>query len=187
MKVLVVLDHPRRDSLCGAILDQFVLGLSEKGHVSEIADLYRGGFDPRMTSDDEPDWNDAKKIYSKVVLDEQARISRNDAIAFVFPIWWWSFPAMTKGWIDRVWNNGWAYGAKKLPHQKALLIGVGSGSEEGYNKRGYAEAMRAQMQQGILNYCGIADTKFQILYGALDSAETRQSLLALSHELGREF
>ena len=51
----------------------------------------------------------------------------------------------------------------------------------------YAEAMRVQTQQGILDYCGIADAKIQILYGALDSAETRQSLLALSHKLGREF
>jgi hypothetical protein len=45
-------------------------------------------------------------------------------MVFVFPVWWWSMPAMLKGWIDRVWNNGWAYGARKLPHRRALLIGT---------------------------------------------------------------
>ena len=48
---------------------------------------------------------------------------RNDALAFVFPVWWWSLPATTKGWIDRVWSNGWAYGSRKLPHRSALSHG----------------------------------------------------------------
>ena len=34
-------------------------------------------------------------------LCQQARIERADALAFVFPVWWWSFPAVLKGWIDR--------------------------------------------------------------------------------------
>lgn len=69
------------------------------------------------------------------VLAEQARIARNEALAFVFPVWWWSFPATTKGWIDRVWSNGWAYGGRFLPQRKALLIGTASGDQEGYRKR----------------------------------------------------
>ena len=114
MNILVVFDHPRRDSFCGAVLDSFTAGLVRAGHRPEIADLRTEGFDPRLPVDDEPDWDDGDKVYSAAVLAEQARISRNDAIAFVFPVWWWSFPATTKGWIDRVWNNGWAYGGRKL-------------------------------------------------------------------------
>jgi len=126
LKILVVFDHPRRDSFCGAVLDAFAAGLAVAGHQPEIADLYREGFDPRMPHADEPDWDDPAKRYSDAVLAEQARMTRNEALAFVFPVWWWSVPAMTKGWIDRVWNNGWAYGAAKLPHAGALLIGTGS-------------------------------------------------------------
>ncbi len=103
------------------------------------------GFDPRLPVADEPDWDSGHAVYSAEVLKEQQRITRNDALAFVFPVWWWSFPATTKGWIDRVWNNGWAYGDRKLPHKKALLIGTASGDEAGYPKRTYDGAMRTQL------------------------------------------
>jgi putative NADPH-quinone reductase len=42
------------------------------------------------------------------VLAEQARIDRADALVLVFPIYWWSLPGLLKGWIDRVFVNGWA-------------------------------------------------------------------------------
>jgi len=55
-----------------------------------------------------------------------ARIERNDAIAMFFPVWWWSMPATLKGWIDRVWNHGWAYGWNgidtRIPLDKALMV-----------------------------------------------------------------
>jgi NAD(P)H dehydrogenase (quinone) len=156
MKVLVVFDHPRRDSFCGAVLDRFVAGLGEAGHVSEIADLRREGFDPRLPPEDEPDWM-GTKVYSPAVLAEQARIARNEAVAFVFPIWWWSVPATTKGWIDRVWNDGWAYGSAKLSLKKGRMIGLSAGSPESYAKRGYDSAMQTQLVTGVLQYCGIAD------------------------------
>lgn len=187
MKVLVVFDHPRRQSFCGEVLEKFAGGLRDVGHVPEIADLRAENFDPRLPIADEPDWDDDNKIYSAEVLREQERIARNDALAFVFPIWWWSFPATTKGWIDRVWNNGWAYGARKLPHQKALLIGTASGDEAGYLKRRYDEAMRIQLITGIMHYCGIADARLEFFYDVMQSAEHRAKLLAHAEELGRGF
>lgn len=187
MKVLVVFDHPRRESFCGAVLDQFAAGLTAAGHVPEIADLRREGFDPRLPVADEPDWKDGRKVYSAEALREQARIARNDALAFVFPIWWWSFPATTKGWIDRVWNNGWAYGDRKLPHQKALLIGTAAGDEAGYKKRGYDDAMRTQLVTGIMNYCGIAEASLEFLFDATENPAAHAPLLARARELGAAF
>ena len=128
MNILIVFDHPRCDSsFCGASARPSAGGGSpQRATALEVADLRAEGFDPRLPVADEPDWDNPDKVYSAEVLREQERISRNDALAFVFPVWWWSFPAATKGWIDRVWNNGWAYGARTLPHQKALLIGAAS-------------------------------------------------------------
>ncbi|MFN4140430.1 NAD(P)H oxidoreductase [Aestuariivirga sp.] len=187
MKILVVFDHPRRESFCGSVLDSFLAGLAEAGHAAEIADLRAEGFDPRLPLADEPDWDDDDKIYSTTVLAEQARIARSEALAFVFPVWWWSFPATTKGWIDRVWNNGWAYGARKLPHQSALLIGTASATAESYRKRGYDEAMRVQLCVGVMNYCGIARSQLEILYDVMEGESTRTALLARSHELGATY
>jgi len=187
VKILVVFSHPRRQSFCGAVLDSFVAGLEEAGHGREIADLHREGFDPRMPEADEPDWNDPGKRYSDAVLAEQARIARNEAMVLVFPVWWWSLPAMLKGWIDRVWNNGWAYGARKLPHRRALLIGTASGSAAGYKRDRYDEAMQAQLIVGTMNYCGIADARLKLYFDITDSAESRADCLASARALGAGF
>lgn len=187
MNVLIVFDHPRRDSFCGAILDQFVAGLHEAGHQAEIADLRAEGFDPRLDPVDEPDWDDPRKIYSPAVLSEQDRIARADALAFVFPVWWWSVPAATKGWIDRVWNNGWAYGDHKLDHAKALFVGVAASSAEQYSKRGYDTAMRTQLVTGVAQYCGIEDSALELLHDALGTDSVRLSLLSRARDLGRSF
>jgi NAD(P)H dehydrogenase (quinone) len=187
LKVLVVFSHPRRDSFCGAALDNFTAGLAEAGHVFEIADLHAEKFDPVMPLADEPDWNDDNKRYSDDVLREQARIARHDGLAFVFPVWWWSMPAMLKGWIDRVWNNGWAYGSRKLPHRRALLLATAVGTEESYRTREYDKAMRIQLIVGTMNFCGIADARLHLLCDVLSGPEPRRRLLAEAKDLGRQF
>jgi NAD(P)H dehydrogenase (quinone) len=187
VRVLVVFDHPRRGSFCGAVLDSLIEGLAAAGHAPEIADLRAESFDPRLPPDDEPDWNDADKVYSDAVLAEQARITRNGALAFVFPVWWWSLPATTKGWIDRVWNNGWAYGARTLKHRKALLLATAAGSTESYAKRGYDQAMRVQILTGIMEYCGIPESELHLLFDALDDREARARHLAKARQLGETY
>ena len=106
MNVLMVLAHPRRNSLTAQAAEAFASAASAQGHKFEWADLIAEGFDPVLHEADEPDWNDPGKIYSEEVRREMARIERNDATVMVFPVWWWSMPALLKGWIDRVWNNG---------------------------------------------------------------------------------
>jgi NAD(P)H dehydrogenase (quinone) len=111
-------------------------------------------------------------------------VARNDALAFVFPVWWWSFPATTKGWIDRVWNNGWAYGDRKLPHRAALLIGSALAGAEAYAKRGYDEAMRVQLVTGIMDYCGIPRAELKLLYDVGAGGALRGAHLADVRQLG---
>lgn len=187
MKVLIVFDHPRRDGFCGAVLDSFVAGLHAAGHQSEIADLRAEGFDRRLDPADEPDWDNPRKAYSPAVLAEQARIARHEALAFVFPVWWWSVPAVTKGWIDRVWNNGWAYGDRKLAHRKALFLGVAASDAGQYAKRGYDSAMHTQLVTGIARYCGIDDAALELLHGALEAEGDRLAALERAKDLGRSF
>ena len=108
MHVLAVFAHPRRESLTGALLDRFLAGLQAGGEQTvEIADLYREGFDCRFQAADYAQFEGAPM--PEIVRAEQARVDRADALVFVFPVWWWSFPAVLKGWIDRVFSEGWAY------------------------------------------------------------------------------
>ena len=166
MNVLIVFDHPRRNSLSGAVLGQFAEGLEEAGHTTEIADLHSEKFDPRMPHTDEPDLSGGTTTYSEAVQREQARVERNDAVAFIFPVWWWSVPAMTKGWIDRVWNSDWAYGKKKLTLDRALLVGLAATGAASFQKRGYTSAMETQLLVGVMNFCGIKNARLELLHDA---------------------
>ena len=107
MHLLAVFCHPRRRSFTGALLDSFASGVREAGHEVELADLYSEGFDPSFRVEDYAQFQ--SELMPREILAEQRRVDRADALAFVFPVWWWSFPAMLKGWIDRVWSEGWAY------------------------------------------------------------------------------
>jgi len=187
MKTLLVVAHPRQSSLTWAVADVFGAAIVARGYAVERANLVQEGFDPTLHPPDEPDWGDPVKTYSAVVQAEMRRIERNAATVLVFPVWWWSMPAILKGWIDRVWNNGWAYGGRKLPHRQALMIGTAAGSAEGYRRRGYDEAMLTQLVVGVMNYCGIDDAELRLLYEVTENPERRAEHLLAARAFGRDF
>lgn len=95
------------------------------------------------------------------MLAEQGRIDRADTLVLVYPIYWWSMPALLKGWIDRVFSNGWAFDfsldqpfIKKLQHLQVHLVAVGGADADTFLRHGYGKAMTAQIDHGIFDYCG---------------------------------
>jgi NAD(P)H dehydrogenase (quinone) len=187
MKILLVLCHPRADSFTAAIADTFAKHAIASGHEVERADLYREGFDPVMRENDEPSWDNLDKIYSDEVLAEMARIERNEAIVMVCPIWWWSFPAMLKGWVDRVWNLGFAYGPSKLSLQKGMLIGTCASNAERFARHGTDTAIQTQLGSGIMGYCGIDEYCVELFHDAVLDNNTREGLLLRAGVLGDRF
>ncbi|HNB27576.1 MAG TPA: NAD(P)H oxidoreductase [Alphaproteobacteria bacterium] len=187
MKVLLVLAHPRRTSLSGHAADAFAAAAAANGHEIEWADLASEGFDPVLREADEPDWDDSGKVYSEEVRREMRRIERNEATVMIFPVWWWSMPALLKGWIDRVWNNGWAYGARNFPQRRVWMIGIAGATAEAFAKRGYDTAIRTQLDVGILDYCGIAERRLELLYGSIEGAPYPAEILKQARALGEEF
>ncbi len=186
MRVLIILDHPRQNSLTHQVAAAFAAGLADGGHTSETLDLHAAGFDPRMTPDDEPDWNDENKRYSYVVHTEIARIKRADALAFVFPIWWWGLPAMTKGYIDRTFARGFAYGGDaKLSLRKIQWLALGAADEATFAKRGYLDAMKTQLAVGIADYCGVPDSRIEMFYASLDGEEAVRTHLERARAIGQ--
>lgn len=162
MHALIVASHPDSASLTHAIAAQVAQGITESNtqHSFEIADLASEGFDPRFTQADTALLL-KKAEPSSDVAAEHARIDRADALVLVYPIYWWSFPGLLKGWIDRVFTNGWAYDenpdgkvVKKLRHLQVHLIAIGGADMRTYARHGYFGAMKTQIDHGIFNYCG---------------------------------
>ncbi|NRG31497.1 NAD(P)H oxidoreductase [Niallia circulans] len=178
MKILVVVAHPRSDSLTASMSKRFIEGLTEAGHEYEIADLYAEGFNPILHTRDEPDWNNPNKTYSNEVLCEMERISASDALVFIFPIWWYSMPAIMKGYIDRVWNYGFAYGPSKLPVQKIRWIALVGEDQSKFEKRNYHLMVQQHLNVGLSGYSGVgvSDSKVHFMYNTLEdfSDESQQ-------------
>ncbi|SDW25002.1 NAD(P)H oxidoreductase [Paenibacillus sp. PDC88] len=188
MKVLTVVSHPRVDSLTFSVAHKFTQGLIDGGHETEVLDLHRSGFNPVLGEADEPDWSSDHKVYSPEVETEMERMKNHDALAYIFPVWWYSLPAMLKGYIDRVWNNGFAYGSNKLHHKQVLWLGLAADSKEGMEKRQYEKMMNQQLNIAIAGYCGILNSRVEILYNTLDSnSETQERLLTQAYHLGLNY
>jgi NAD(P)H dehydrogenase (quinone) len=191
VQVLAVFAHPVRDSFTGALLDAFLAGLDEAGHKAEIADLYREDFEPRFQPEDFAQFKGG--AMADAVRREQARVDRADGLAFVFPVWWWSFPAILKGWIDRVMSQGWAYDFSparsrgRLADRPVLLLGSAGSRGATYRKYRYDDAMTTQIDVGILGYCGLRNVSTRILYDVNEDPAILAAHLAEARRCGREF
>ena len=192
MHVLTIFAHPRRDSFTGAVLESLLDGFhAVEGHTIEIADLYGEDFESRFQPADYAQFRG--ETMPAEVRREQARFDRCDAVAFVFPVWWWSFPAVLKGWIDRVFSEGWAYNFEpglsrgRLKDRPTLVLGVAGSRESTYRKYRYDEAMRVQIDVGILGYCGLRDVETHVLFDVEQSGDNRSRYLSEAREIGRRF
>lgn len=108
MKCLVVVAHPLKDSLCHYLAEQTIEHLGSKGYQITLLDLYQSSFAPVLTLEErgsyyQPSFDNA------LVEQEIAQLKQAESLVLVFPTWWFGFPAILKGWFDRVWAPGHAY------------------------------------------------------------------------------
>ena len=156
---------------------------------ADIADLAAEGFDPRITAADIAVNIKAGQPPADV-LAEQQRLARTDALVLVYPVYWWSFPALLKGWIERVFTQGWAYEehadgtlVKKLGHLPVHLVALGGATLRTYARHGYFGAMRTQIEHGIFDYCGAPVASSTLLLASDDGYP--DSALASARGIGR--
>lgn len=190
MHALIVVDHDDPRSLTHELAQQIAKGLSESdpSNTFEIADLHAEEFDPRFGV---ADWavHHRESAPPADVLAEQARIDRADALVLVYPVFWWSMPAMLKGWIDRVFSNGWAFDfdgdstLKKLGQLRVHLVALGGADARTYERHGYDTAMKAQIDHGIFDYCGATVAGSTLLLESESSDPAVQ--LQAARELGQ--
>lgn len=108
MQIQVVCCHPLVESYDHALFRTIVSTLEQNGHRVVATDLYREGFEPAMTVEE-------RRTYMGNDYDDSAVaayveiLKKVDGLILCFPHWWFSMPAMIKGWVDRVWGPGTAF------------------------------------------------------------------------------
>ncbi len=178
MHILVVTAHPQPTSLTQSVAHAMAEELQSAGHEIERADLAAENFNPVFSGADHAAFARGAAV-PRDVLAEQARLDRADALVIVYPIYWWSMPAILKGWIDRVFIAGWAFDEgedgridKKLQRLKTHLIAIGGADQRTYARRGYFGAMRLQIDQGIFDFCGapVLTSELLVADGVIDAS-----------------
>ncbi|KWR77786.1 NAD(P)H-dependent oxidoreductase [Cupriavidus sp. IDO] len=173
----IVYAHFEQKSFVGAMRDTVVAGLREQGWKVTCSDLYAQRFNPVAHPDDfverrNPDY----LVYSL----EQRHAVEHEALApdiaaevesvkdagllvFVFPVFWFSVPAILKGWIDRVFLSGVFYGGRRvydrggMVGKRALVVTSLGGRSHMFGEgaiHGEIGTMLRHLLQGSLAYVG---------------------------------
>lgn len=105
MRLLVIHAHPVPESFNSVLCRTVVETATQKGHVVRLLDLYAEGFDPVMGTEERLRYHDDGPP-DPVVAQHISLLKWAEGLIFVYPTWWYSQPAMLKGWMDRVWRPG---------------------------------------------------------------------------------
>ncbi len=134
------------------------------------------------------------------VRAQQALVAEADGLIFVAPVYWMGFPAILKGWFERVFAYGFAYTLTPegwqgdlegrvplLSQQKALILTPTFFTEEEYDK-GWREAMDTVISSWGLKMAGVKEARHTYFYAVIAASdEERRAYLDEAYRLGKEF
>ncbi|MGL5387908.1 MAG: NAD(P)H-dependent oxidoreductase [Serratia sp. (in: enterobacteria)] len=185
MNILLVYAHPEALSLNGSLKNFAVKHLEDAGHQVQVSDLYAMKWKAALDGNDRTDRDSAARFNpakdSRIALEqgtqsadiarEQEKLLWADTVILQFPLWWFSMPAILKGWVERVYAYGFAYGVGEhsdkhwgdrygegtLAGKRAMLLVTTGGWEPHYSPRGIngpIEDILFPIHHGILFYPG---------------------------------
>lgn len=182
MKCLVIYSHPNEKSFNFAVKEEVVKQLQENKHEVEVRDLYAINFNPALSLKDFSILGEGN--IPKDIEIEQNFITWADAIIVIHPTWWNSFPAMLKGYIDKVLLPGFAYKygdsgvVPLLTGKKGLIFRTLGGDEKLNLEDGRKKAYETTSNYGTLGFCGINILNIENFWSApfVDDAKRKEYL-----------
>jgi len=160
MNRLIIIAHPRADSFNYIIKDTLIQEFVRRGDKVKVRDLYEMEFKP-ILGIDEIMYTKENKICPDIAV-EQSYIEWADELTFIYPLWWNAFPAILKGYIDRVFTNGFAFritpnGPEGMLKNKTVRLITSAGmSESSLRKSGVYEGLKITQDRGVFEFCGMA-------------------------------
>lgn len=158
-KVLVVYCHPNPKSYTHAVLAAAEAGLRGGRATIERIDLHAERFDPVLLVDETRRRRDLDKVEDTRRYREL--VAWCDVMLLVYPVWWGGFPAMLKGFVDRVFVSGLAYSFAGQPKDAVFPEGLMRGKEAHFFYTLDSPAIVAWLDPGwwsnyftVFKYCG---------------------------------
>ncbi|XP_037685022.1 ribosyldihydronicotinamide dehydrogenase [quinone]-like isoform X1 [Choloepus didactylus] len=204
-KVLIVYAHQEPWSFNGSLKNVAVEELTRQGCQVTVSDLYAMDFEPRATRRDITGALSYPKRFSYAVeayeacrkgslardiMDEQRKVQEADLVIFQFPLYWFSVPAILKGWMDRVLCQGFCpidlpkcYESGFIKDKLSLLSLTTGGTAEMYSKTGVSGDFRYflwPLQHGALHFCGFKVLSDQISFAPESASEEERKKMVAS-------
>jgi NAD(P)H dehydrogenase (quinone) len=194
MNILIIYAHPSKKSYTFQVLEQLLHALEKEDHSVVLSDLYAMNFLSDMTEReyDREGFGNLELPVSDDVKTEHEKIEQADCIIFLYPVWWSDCPAKLKGWFDRVYSVGYAYGydSNGLRIQKMKMIKSGhvictaGHPNEFLIETGITESMKTIMINDRLGK-RFEHSEMTILGGTLDIESVRQKHSDIIVEIAR--
>ena len=195
MNVLIVYAHPSKRSFTYKVFEEIKKGLQDFGHEIEVSDLYEMDFRPDMSEEEYNREGFAEFTLSipEDIKREQEKIEKSSCIIFVYPVWWSDCPAKLKGWFDRVYTVGYAYGNDEMSQNErkmktieyGLVVCTAGHPNDFLVKIGISESMRNVMMDDRLGK-RFNRKEMIILGGTLNIEEVREQHLKMAYDIGKE-
>ncbi len=194
MRHLVIVAHPSAKSFNHAVVEAYMSALIERKHRVECRDLYAANFNPVLSARDLAAIGHRKG--SKDIREEQAAIRRADVITLVAPLWWSGFPAMLKGYLDRVFCAGFAYVIKQgdylpgLRGKKGVIITTSGADKEELRSSGRLRTFKTIYDEGLMQFCGVEMVQHLYLCGidpTMTKVEGEKRLVEVRRFVDRTF
>lgn len=202
MHVLIVHAHENSSSFSSALKDRAVTELEQAGHSVTVSDLYAMNFNPvggrhdfsRLSGADHYKYQMEQlhacehRTFEPGLQEEMEKLAAADVVNFNFPLWWFSVPAILKGWVDRVFAMGFAYGGKTgiydegaFPDKKAFVTVTTGGPAQFYEPggpNGDINNILFNINHGIFYFTGMQVLPPFVVFGAsrLSDGDRRQKL-----------
>lgn len=202
MRFLFVHAHHEPTSFCSALVQVGAEALRAEGHEVEVSDLYAMGFDPvsdrrnfstvrdslRLKQQAEEEYASAHDGFVPELAAEMDKLARADVLVLSFPLWWLGMPAILKGWVDRVFALGRAYGGGRYYDRGvfagkramcAITVGGSSAAYSEFGLYGPLEATLYPIHHGILAFTGFSVVEPFVVHGParLREEDRQQRLL----------
>ncbi|MFZ6014719.1 MAG: NAD(P)H-dependent oxidoreductase [Bacteroidota bacterium] len=160
MSTIIINGHPDRNSYCTTLASSYHRSLVNNSHPATLLNLFDLKFDLNLVG------GYKNNSLEHDLIEAQNLIRQSQHLVFVYPTWWWTMPALLKGFIDRVFVPGFAFQyikgksiAEKLLTDKRATLIVTMDSPQWYYRWWMRNVGHFAMKQGILAFCGIRRTR----------------------------
>jgi NAD(P)H dehydrogenase (quinone) len=179
MNILIIHAHHEKKSFNTALKNAAVEEFQKNGNSVIVSDLYDMNFKAIADKDDfkslsnenyfkyqaEQTNASQQNLFSDDIKKEMEKLLWADVVIFNFPLWWFSVPAILKGWVDRVFAMGFAYGGGKgvfengvFKGKKGMLTITTGGPETAYGatgRNGDLDTILFHISHGMFHFTGM--------------------------------